>query len=103
MNFVHGLTKAQFGIASTQYQMLPPAQTWLVRWLVDCYSQQLQQNFGVNSNAKSDIAQQRLRRQKGENKGKQIFGGHQNKEKIENKIVTDIVQLACHLQHERIE
>lgn len=34
MNFVHGLTKAQFGIASTQYQMLPPAQTWLVGWLV---------------------------------------------------------------------
>ena len=32
--FVHGLTKAQFGIASTQYQMLPPAQTWLVGWLV---------------------------------------------------------------------
>lgn len=56
MNFVHGLTKAQFGIASTQYQMLPPAQTWLVGWLVGCYSQQLQQNFGVNSNAKSDIA-----------------------------------------------
>lgn len=52
MNFVHGLTKAQFGIASTQYQMLPPAQTWLV----GCYSQQLQQNFGVNSNAKLDIA-----------------------------------------------
>lgn len=30
--------------------------TNMVGWLVGCYSQQLQQNFGVNSNAKSDIA-----------------------------------------------
>ncbi|KGQ86491.1 hypothetical protein MEM_03480 [Candida albicans L26] len=94
MNFVHGLTKAQFGIASTQYQMLPPAQTWLVRWLVDCYSQQLQQNFGVNSNAKSDIAQQRLRRQKGENKGKQIFLGDTRTRK---KLKTKLLSILCNL------
>jgi len=94
MNFVHGLTKAQFGIASTQYQMLPPAQTWLVRWLVDCYSQQLQQNFGVNSNAKSDIAQQRLRRQKGENKGKQIFLGDTRTRK---KLKTKLLLILCNL------
>ena len=94
MNFVHGLTKAQFGIASTQYQMLPPAQTWVVRWLVDCYSQQLQQNFGVNSNAKSDIAQQRLRRQKGENKGKQIFLGDTRTRK---KLKTKLLLILCNL------
>ena len=94
MNFVHGITKAQFGIASTQYQMLPPAQTWLVRWLVDCYSQQLQQNFGVNSNAKSDIAQQRLRRQKGENKGKQIFLGDTRTRK---KLKTKLLLILCNL------
>ena len=93
MNFVHGLTKAQFGIASTQYQMLPPAQTWLVRWLVDCYSQQLQQNFGVNSNAKSDIAQQRLRRQKGENKGKQIFGDTRTRKKLKTKLLLILCNL----------
>lgn len=90
MNFVHGLTKAQFGIASTQYQMLPPAQTWLV----GCYSQQLQQNFGVNSNAKSDIAQQRLRRQKGENKGKQIFLGDTRTRK---KLKTKLLLILCNL------